>query len=63
MSRLLCRRIRIAGVIFAAGVVVFEVVRVAMMQEVVVNMANGNLARHRAHPYSVDAVWAREINN
>lgn len=59
-------RIRIAGGIFAAGVVVFAVVRV-VVQEVVgdkARLANGDFgvlaliwrqARHTAPSYSVDA--------
>jgi hypothetical protein len=76
MWRLRCYRIRIAGGIFAAGVVVFVVARVVVVQEVVdkARLANGDfgvlaltwmrmLARHRAPSYSVDAVWGRGNNN
>jgi len=77
MWRLRCYRIRIAGGIFAAGVVVFAVVRVVVVQEVggdKARLANGDLgvlaltwrrmlARHRAPSYSVDAVWGRGNNN
>jgi hypothetical protein len=77
MWRLRCYRIRIAGGIFAAGVVVFASVRVVVVQEVVghrARLANGDsevlaliwirmLARHRAPSYSVDAVWGRGNNN
>jgi hypothetical protein len=76
MWRLRCYRIRIAGGIFAAGVVVFVVARV-VVQEVVgdkARLANGDfgvlaltwkrmLARHTAPSYSVDAVWGRGNNN
>jgi hypothetical protein len=77
MWRLRCYRIRIAGGIFAAGVVVFVVARVAVVQEVVrdkARLANGDfgvlastwtrmLARHRVPSYSVGAVWGRGNNN
>ena len=77
MWRLRCYRIRIEGGIFAAGVVVFAVVRVVVVQEVVgdrARLANDDsgvlaltwmrmLARHRAPSYSVEAVWGRVNNN
>jgi hypothetical protein len=77
MWRLRCYRIQIAGGIFAARVVVFAVVRVAVAQEVVgdkARLANGDfgvlaltwmrmLARHRAPSYSVGTVWGRGNNN
>lgn len=76
MWRLRCYRIRIAGGIFAAGVVVFAVVRVVMVQGVVGDKArlwNGDfevlaltwmrmLVRHRVPSYSVEAVWGRGNN-
>ena len=75
--RLRCYRIRIAGGIFAAGVVVFVVARVVVVQEVVgdkARLVNGDfgvlaltwmrvLARHRVPSYSVGAVWGRRNNN
>ncbi len=77
MWRLHCYRIRIAGGVFAAGVVVSAVVKVVVVQEVVgdkARFANGDfevlaltwtrmLARHRAPSYSVEAVWGRGNNN
>jgi hypothetical protein len=77
MWRLCYYRIRTAGGIFAAGVVVFAVVRAVVGQEVVgdkARLANDDfgvlaltwmrvLARHRAPSYSVDAVWGRGNNN